>query len=149
MKKLLSLIGVIGLASCTTTTELVPANTAPSCDDIWTINSITAQDGRADEAKRYYEAAWLPARVVAKRTGVIKDYRLLSSEKPDQPGFQLVTMYEDDAQFAASEDAFQSIFRALKLPRPLLIDGLGRDAIIANTDGADDYRFVRSSAGPC
>lgn len=119
------------------------------CDDIWTINSITIRPGQADLVTRYYEAAWLPARVVAKENGTIKDFRLLRSDKPEQPGIQLITLYEDDAQFAASEDAFQSIFKALNLPRPLLIDGATRADIFADTIGADDYRVMRSELGTC
>ncbi|MGJ8561144.1 MAG: hypothetical protein ACSHX3_12990 [Litorimonas sp.] len=121
----------------------------PICDDIWTINSVTIRQGQADLAKRYYEAAWLPARVVAKENGTIKDFRLLRSDKPEQPGIQLITLYEDDAQFAASEDAFQSIFKVLDLPRPLLIDGVARADIFSDTMGADDYRVMRSELGSC
>jgi hypothetical protein len=119
------------------------------CDDIWTINSVTILSGQTELAQRYYEAAWLPARVTAKENGAIKDFRLLRSDKPEQPGIQLITLYEDDAQFDAREDAFQSIFKALDLPRPLFIDGLGRADIFSDTIGADDYRIIGSEIGAC
>ncbi|WP_298918520.1 hypothetical protein [uncultured Algimonas sp.] len=149
MKFVLTMSAALFLSGCATSNIADPEQQSARCDDIWTINSVTALPDRTSEAKRYYEAAWLPARRVAKEKGVIKDFHLLSTQKPDQPGFQLVTVYEDADQFAASEEAFQSIFRAMELPRPLLIDGLERAQIIADTSGADDYRFVVSPAGPC
>jgi hypothetical protein len=120
-----------------------------ACDDIWTINSVTIRPGQEDLAQRYYEAAWLPARIVAKENGTIKDFRLLQTDKPEHPDIQLITLYEGDAQFSASEDAFQSIFKTLELPRPLLIDGVGRADIFSDTIGADDYRIMRSKIGNC
>lgn len=147
-------IVVVAIASLMLSGCGIPSNSSLDpqtsiCDDIWTVNSVTIRPGQADLAKRYYEAAWLPARIVAKENGTIKDFRLLQSDKPEHPGIQLITLYETDAQFAASEDAFQSIFRALKLPRPLLIDGISRADIFSDTVGADDYRVMRSSIGTC
>lgn len=142
-------IAALGLSACTTVTEKTHPGASSNCDDIWTVNTVSVQPERLTEAKLYYEAAWLPARAIAKNEGAIKDYQLLHSKKAGEPEFQLVTIYEDDAQFAAAEDEFQAIFRRLELPRPLLINGLERSQIIADTIGADDYRFLRSSAGPC
>lgn len=140
---------LIMMSACASTNTPAPLTAQTSCDDIWTINSITVQPDREAQAIDYYEAAWLPARVIAKRDGAIKDFHLLKTEKRDQPTIQLVTLYEDSDQFERSEDAFQAIFRRLKLPRPLIIDGMERSAIIAQTVGADDYRFIVSAKGPC
>jgi len=137
------------IAGCTSEGASLQDQDTARCDDIWTINSVTVLPEMETQAQRYYEAAWLPARVRAKAKGIVKDYMLMSSGKPDQPDIQLITVYEDDQQWNASEDAFQAIFKELGLPRPLLIDGLERSQIIADTIGADDYRFVRSVSGPC
>jgi len=137
------------IAGCTSEGARIQDRDSARCDDIWTINSITVLPDMETQAQRYYEAAWLPARVRAKAEGVVKDFRLMSSDKPNQPDIQLITIYEDDQQWNASEEAFQAIFKDLGLPRPLLIDGLERSQIIADTVGADDYRFVRSVSGPC
>ena len=147
----ISLFSVLmALSACTT---VAPAATeiaeASVCDDIWTLDTVTVQPGRLAEATEYYETAWLPARVIAKAEGAIKDYHLLHSKQDGEPEFQLLTVYEDEQQFAGAEDAFQAIFQRLELPRPLLINGLKRSDFIADTIGANDYRFLQSEKGPC
>lgn len=144
------IIAALSLSACATTTPLpIDATTASICDDIWTVDTVTAQPGRLDEATQYYEAAWLPARVIAKESGAIKDYRILHSTQAGEPEFQLLTVYEDEAQFAGAEDAFQAIFESLDLPDRLLINGLERSQFIADTIGANNYRFLESDKGPC
>lgn len=147
--KTVTLGAAVMIVGCTPEGVSIQDQDNARCDDIWTINSVTVLPNMETQAQRYYEAAWLPARVRAKAEGVVKDYRLLSSGKPDQPDIQLITVYENDAQWNASEDAFQAIFKDLGLPRPLLIDGLERSQIIADTIGADDYRDVRAVLGLC
>ena len=121
------------------------------CEAISTINVIEVQPGMTRQARAYYQQGWAAAREVAVKRGVIDSYNLLVSQSgvSDEPEIILITNYSDRAQFEASEDRFQAIFKELDLPRPLLLDGLGRDQILGPVEGADDYRSVYSSDGDC
>lgn len=127
------------MSSCASTSA--QSTNAVRCARIWTINAVEIRPEMWDLARRYYETGWLPARREALRRGLIADYRLLVTrdQRDRSPQVQLITVYEDRAQFEAREANFQSIFRAMPVARPITIDGRGRDEIFASTVGLEDY----------
>ena len=88
-----------------------------------------------EKARRYYDAGWLPARREAVRRGYIQSFRLLAE-------FVLITEYESQDLFAAREKNFQFLFEEMKTPRPIRVDGLGRDEIFESVKGMENYQEI-------
>ena len=120
-----------------------PVAMAQADSSIWTVNVTKVKPGMLPYARRYYEAAWLPARRAAKALGYIKSFRVLAVDKEDtdQPEFVLITEYPDQAAFDAREARFDEIFAKLGTNRPV-IDGKGRDDIFVSVEGLEDYRDI-------
>ena len=122
--------------------------TAAHAESIWTINSAKVRPGMIEKARRYYDAAWLPARREAVRLGYIKSFRLLAvpEESKTDAEFVLITEYESQEKFAVREKNFQSIFEQINTPRPLRVDGLGRDEIFESVKGMENYQDITPAA---
>lgn len=120
---------------------------AAHAESLWTVNTAKVKPGMIEKARRYYDAAWLPARREALRRGYIKSFRLLAVSEESKTGaeFVLITEYPSPEQFADREKHFQLLFAELKTPRPILVDGLGRDEIFESVTGLENYRDVTPS----
>jgi hypothetical protein len=119
------------------------------CAQYWTINAVEVRPGMWEYARRYYEIGWLAARREALKRRQIADFRLLASrnQRDKAPQIQLVTIYANQAQFDAREANFQAIFQERAIPRPIVVDGKGRDEIFASTTGLEDYAETSGSGG--
>lgn len=123
---------------------MMAAAMAAHAESIWTINYAKVKPGMIEKARRYYDAGWLPARREAVRRGYIKSFRLLavSEESKSDAEFVLITEYESQDLFAAREKNFQFLFEEMKTPRPIRVDGLGRDEIFESVKGMENYQEI-------
>ncbi len=125
------------------------AKRASPSASIWTINTSEVQQGKLEQARRYFAAGWLPARREALKRGYIRSYRLLMTPKMDDknPEFVLITEYPDQAAYRDREAHFDILFNELKIPRAIEVDGLKRADIFGSVAGAEDYTEVAAGSG--
>lgn len=146
LSKRVQLMGACGMLLMIAPLPLSAQDTPvePASEARWTINVAKVKPGMLAAARRYFEAAWLPARREALRRGQIKSFRLLvaSSETENQPEFVLVTEYGDNESYAQREARFAEIFEQLAIPDAIMVEGKGRADIFASVNGIEDYREV-------
>lgn len=113
---------------------------------VWVIDRVTVASGHEIDALAYYRSAWLPARVEAKKRGLIDDYRFL--EKTDESGARklvLMTRYPSDKVRLNAEPTWQIILNSVAPAGPTLPPGLKPADIRTTTE--TDIAVERDLAG--
>lgn len=133
--------GAVLAAACLALAAPASAQHAKPEATIWTVNTSEVQPGKLEQARRYFEAGWLPLRRAALERGYIRSYRILAATKIDErnPEFVLITEYRDQAAYQEREAHFDKLFTELKIPRAIEVDGLKRADIFGSVVGAEDY----------